>query len=143
VSLPIPDPEALWRWLPWGYLMTAALEAPVLMAGLGPTFASRLRCARQAAQPGDRRYAVRQRLAAALWLTAVTYPIVAVALPLLLWPRASYATYVVVAESFAIVVECALFRAAWRGTPRDLVVVALANVVSATAGSLIALRMGR
>jgi hypothetical protein len=123
VSLPVPDPDALWRWLPVGYAITVALEAPVLMAGLG-----------QPALPGDRRYTVRERMAAALWLTAVTYPVVAVALPLLLWPRASYATYAMVAETFAITVECALFRVVWRGTARDLAVVALANVVSAAVG---------
>ena len=71
------------------------------------------------------------------WLTAVTYPIVAVALPLLLWPRASYAVYVLVAETFAIAAECLLFRRVWGGTGRDLAVVAVANVVSAGIGSAI------
>jgi hypothetical protein len=31
-----PDPAALWRFLPWGYLLTVALELPVLFVGLSP-----------------------------------------------------------------------------------------------------------
>ncbi|HTV00980.1 MAG TPA: hypothetical protein VMF13_10595 [Luteitalea sp.] len=107
---------SLWAWLVPGYFFTVAIEGPFLLVGLGA------------------RYRWRQRLIAALWLTAVTYPIVAVALPLLLWPRASYLAYFTVAEVFAIAVECLLFRWTYAGTPRDLVVVGLANVASASAG---------
>lgn len=135
MSVPVPDAVALWRWLPVGYAITVALEAPVLVAGLGAAAAHRISGPRQPPSRGARRYTVRQRLAAAFWLTAVTYPIVAVALPLLLWPRAPYAVYVIVAETFAITAECLLFRRVWGGTGRDLVVVAIANVVSATAGT--------
>lgn len=123
------DALALWRWLPAGYLLTVAIETPVLLAGLGW----------QRAQPGsrpERRYSLRQRLAAALWLTAVTYPVVTIGLPLLLWPVASYTTYFFVAEGFAILVECLLFRIVWRGSSRDLAVVALANIASAAIGLL-------
>ena len=109
-------PAALWAWLLQGYLFTVAIEAPILLVGLG-SWHNR-----------------RRRLVAALWLTAVTYPVVAVALPLLLWPRASYATYFAVAEVFAIATECALFRWTFGRTTRDIIVVGLANVASATAG---------
>ncbi len=117
------DAGALWRWLPVGYVLTVALEAPVLLLGLGRWPVNEAR-----------RYTYAQRLAAAFWLTAVTYPIVIVALPLLMWPHASHATYVLVAEAWAIAAECALFRVVWRGSPQDLAIVALANVVSAMSG---------
>lgn len=124
------DALALWRWLPIGYLLTVAIEMPVLVAGLG-------RGAWRDDRP-VRRYTRRERLAAALWLTAATYPTVTIILPLLLWPRVSYASYFLVAEAFAIAVECLLFRWVWRGSARDLVVVALANVASAAVGALAA-----
>jgi hypothetical protein len=106
----------LWAWVVPGYLLTVAIEAPILLAGL------------------EARHRWSRRIAAGLWLTAVTYPIVVVALPLLLWPRLSYVAYVAVAEGFAIVVECMLFARVFGGTRRDLWVVAAANVASASAG---------
>jgi hypothetical protein len=130
------DPAALWRWLPVGYALTVALEAPVLLAGLGtarPDVQSR---PAGLLRRGTRRYTVRQRLAAACWLTGVTYPVVAVALPVAMWPHASYLTYIIVAETFAIAAECLLFKAVWGGSRRDRAVVALANVVSASLGWL-------
>lgn len=111
------DAAALWQWLPVGYLFTIAIEAPILIVGLRPSLP-----------------AVRTRIAAACWLTGVTYPVVVVVLPLLLWPVASYATYVASAESFAVVTECVLYRLVWRGSRHDLAIVALANVVSAAVG---------
>lgn len=36
-----PDPAALWRFLPWGYLLTVALELPVLLVGLSPRHSQR------------------------------------------------------------------------------------------------------
>ena len=109
-------PAALWAWLLPGYLFTVAIEAPILLLGLG------------------KQHPWQRRVLAALWLTAVTYPIVVVALPLVLWPRTSYGTYVVVAELFAVGTECVLFRQAFGGTTRDVVIVGLANVASAAAG---------
>lgn len=116
-----PEATALWHWLPIGYVATVLLETPVLWFGLG------------AAQPP------RTRLLAAAWLTGVTYPIVALVLPVLLWPRVSYTTYLVVAEAFAIATEMALFRWRWGGTRRDLLIVALANLASALIGGAIML----
>lgn len=111
-----PDLDALWRWLPVGYVLTVALETPVLWLGLSPS------------------HPRVTRLGAAAWLTGVTYPVVVVVLPLLLWPRASYLTYLLVAEAFAVAAEMALFRWRWHGTRRDLLVVATANVCSAVIG---------
>jgi hypothetical protein len=140
VSLPV-DPAVLWQWLPVGYALTVAFEAPVLLAGLGRGPTRRLDATAPSASapsgPPTRRYAVRQRIAASLWLTAVTYPIVAVVLPIVLWPREPYLTYVIAAETFAIAVECLLFRVVWHGTARDLMIVALANVVSASVGWIV------
>ena len=109
-------PGELWAWLVPGYVLTVAIEVPILLAGL------------------DVRHGWRRRVAAGLWLTAVTYPVVVVALPLLLWPRAPYLVYLAVAESFAIAAECALFARVFGGTGRDLRVVGTANVASAAAG---------
>ncbi|BCS32320.1 hypothetical protein TBR22_A15300 [Luteitalea sp. TBR-22] len=110
------DPAELWRWLPVGYVVTLAIEAPILSLGL------------------SRPVVGWQRLAVAAWLTAVTYPVVVVALPLALPASTPWLAYFLIAETFAIVTECLLFRLAWRGTWRDVGVVALANLVSATVG---------
>ena len=110
----VVDPIALWHWMPIGYAVTLAIETPVLLIGLRRSLPSGW-----------------MRVAAACWLTGVTYPIVVIVLPLLLWPIATYGTYLAVAESFAIVTECVLYKLIWRGSRRDVVVVALANVLSA------------
>ena len=113
------DILALWQWLPIGYVLTVLVETPVLAAGLSAA------------------HRARTRMLAAAWLTGVTYPVVAIVLPVLLWPRVSYPIYVLVAEAFAIVTEVGLFRWRWRGTRRDLAVVALANLLSATVGMVL------
>ena len=48
----------LWRFLPFGYLLTIAIETPILLFGLSP------------------HHPKRRRLLAGVWLTACTYPIV-------------------------------------------------------------------
>ena len=63
------DPWSLWQWLPLGYLLTVAVEAPVLMAGL--------RWPRDAVAPQGRVVTpalpavLAWRLMLAAWLTAV------------------------------------------------------------------------
>lgn len=134
---PAPSPAALWHWLPLGYALTVSLELPVLLVGLAPSVRARWPGAatdHEGATLGAGRYTLRQRLAAAFWLTAVTYPIVVVALPLLLWPRTPDVVYLLAAEAFAITAECLLFRLVWQGTRGDLMVVAMANALSAAAG---------
>lgn len=75
-------PTDLWLFLPFGYLFSVAIETPVLIFGLSP------------------RHTLRQRLFAGLWLTACTYPVVALVMPTL-FDGASRALYLFVAETFA------------------------------------------
>src|SRR6266536_3257413 len=59
------SPSELWRFLPLGYLLTILIETPILCVGLA------------------RRHPLRRKLFAGVWLTACTYPIVTLVLPLL------------------------------------------------------------
>lgn len=119
------SPLELWRFLPLGYLLTIAIETPILFFGLAP------------------RHPKRHRLLAGLWLTAATYPIVTLVLPLLL-ENYSRVVYLVVAETFAPVAECILFWLAFgsaaelgkRSMWRDFAAIVLANVASFTAGEI-------
>lgn len=90
------DPWELWRFLPRGYAWTIALEAPILWFGLSPG------------------HSPTRKLLAALWLTACTYPIVVLVLPLLVEDRFGRTAYLAVAETFAPVAEVALFLALTR-----------------------------
>lgn len=113
-----PTPAALWSFLPWGYLLTVAIELPVLLVGLSA------------------RHPLRDRLTAGLVLTAFTYPIVVCVLPPLVWGSWGWGWYLVVAETFAPVAECLLFRAAYGPAPnrwaavRDAAAIVLANLLS-------------
>jgi hypothetical protein len=124
-----PDPAALWRFLPWGYLLTVALELPVLLVGLSP------------------RHSLRDRIVAGFALTAFTYPIVVCVLPPLVWGPGGRLWYLVVAETFAPVAECLLFRAAhgpapsWRNAVRDNAAIVLANLFSFGAGHALLSRL--
>jgi hypothetical protein len=119
------SPLELWRFLPLGYLLTIAIETPILFFGLAP------------------RHPKRHRLLAGLWLTAATYPIVTLVLPLLL-ENYSRVVYLLVAETFAPVAECILFWLAFgsaaelgkRSMWRDFASIVLANVASFTAGEI-------
>ena len=113
-----PDPGSLWRFLPWGYLCTVAIEVPVLLLGL------------------SRGHPLRDRLTAGLALTAFTYPIVVCVLPPLVWEPWGRTWYLVVAETFAPLAECLLFRLGWGAGPdrraavRDCGAIVLANLLS-------------
>ena len=120
------DTAQLWLFLPVGYLLTVAVETPVLVLLLSA------------------RHPVRRRLFAGLWLTACTYPVVVLVLPVL-FANSSRAPYLAVAEVFAPVAECALFWLAFGGegslkessTWRDFAVITLANVLSFLAGEVV------
>src|SRR5713101_5899664 len=84
------SPSELWRFLPLGYLLSILIETPVLLLGL------------------SNRHSLKRKLFAGVWLTACTYPIVVLVLPMLFVNR-SRALYLVVAETFAPVAECILF----------------------------------
>jgi hypothetical protein len=115
----------LWLFLPIGYLFSVAVETPVLIFGLSP------------------RHTLRRRLFAGLWLTACTYPVVALILPSL-FEGAPRAAYLVVAETFAPVAECALFWLAFgekeligsRSMWRDFATIVAANLASFIAGEV-------
>lgn len=120
------SPSELWRFLPAGYLLTILIETPILLVGLPP------------------RHSLRRKLFAGVWLTACTYPIVVLVLPMLLsgWSRTSY---LLVAETFAPVAECILFWLAF-GTDketgrtsmwRDFIAIIVANLASFLAGEVV------
>jgi hypothetical protein len=124
-------PEELWAWMPGHYLITIAIETPILLVGLSA------------------RHSWKVRLFCGVWLTACTYPIVVLVLPLVfgLTPEVfAKATendsprllYLIVAETFAPVAECALFWMAFgkrelvgtRSMWQDLLVIVAANLAS-------------
>ena len=114
------SPWELWHFFPIGYLLTIAIETPVLFFGLSAHH-SKLR-----------------RIAAGFWLTGCTYPIVVLVLPLLMvdQPRT---VFLLVAETFAPLAECALFRLAFgkEATWRDFVVIVIANLASFAVGEVV------
>jgi hypothetical protein len=117
----------LWRFLLVGYLFTVLIETPVLVLGLSP------------------RHPLRHRVFAGLWLTACTYPVVVLVLPICLNGDEHPWLYLAVAETFAPVAECILFWAAFGdrrewlrpSMARDLAAVILANLLSFGLGELI------
>lgn len=120
------SPSELWRFLPLGYLLTILNETPVLCMGL------------------SRRHPIGRKLLSGVWLTACTYPIVTLVLPLL-FKSNSRTSYLLVAETFAPVAECALFWLAF-GTKaelgktsmwRDFITIILANLASFGLGEVL------
>ncbi|HEX8180678.1 MAG TPA: hypothetical protein VF525_14110 [Pyrinomonadaceae bacterium] len=119
-------PSELWLFLPAGYLLSVAIETPVLLAGL------------------PRQLSFRQRFCAGLWLTACTYPIVVLVLPVL-FASSPRSRYLLVAETFAPVAECALFWLAFhrkldartQTKVRSFAVIIVANLLSFLGGELL------
>jgi len=119
-------PSELWRFLPLGYLLTILIETPVLLIGL------------------SRRHSIKRRLVAGVWLTACTYPIVVLVLPLV-FANYSRALYLTIAEIFAPVGECILFWLAYgireelgkRSMWQDFATIVLANLASFLAGEVL------
>ena len=114
------SPFELWSFLPLGYLLTIAIETPILLFALSP------------------HHSKRRRIIAGLWLTACTYPIVTLVLPLLLIDH-SRAFFLLVAETFAPVAECVLFWLAFgkEATWRDFAVLVIANLASFLVGEVV------
>jgi hypothetical protein len=73
------------------YVVTIAVETPVLVAGL------------------SRRHPLMNRVFAGVWLTACTYPFVWLIFPFLIDRRTNNTLYLAVAETFAPAAECLLF----------------------------------
>lgn len=110
----------LWQFLPLGYLLSILIETPVLVIGL------------------SRRHPLRRRILSGIWLTACTYPIVTLVLPLAL-ADFSRAIFLIVAETFAPVAECLLFWMAFgegSGKWRDFLAIVMANLASFAGGEL-------
>jgi hypothetical protein len=115
----------LWHFLPLGYLLTILIETPILIVGL------------------SRRHPLQRKLFAGVWLTACTYPIVVLVLPLLFAPD-QRSLYLIVAEIFAPVAECGLFWLAFGnkeqvGKPsmwRDFLAIIVANLASFAVGEV-------
>jgi len=120
------SPNELWTFLPLGYLVTVLIETPILLVGLSP------------------RHSLNRKLLGGIWLTACTYPIVTLVLPLLFAPE-SRTLYLVVAETFAPVAECVLFWTAFgreellgkRSMWRDFATIIVANLASFGLGELL------
>ncbi len=124
------ESQELWRFLPWGYLLTVTIELPVLLVGLSA------------------RHSWKTRLIAGFGLTAATYPIVVLVMPLAL-ASSSRTTYLAVAEVFAPLAECGLFRLAIgrdesihpakyrRALARDFTAIICANLASFLAGEIV------
>ena len=117
--------DQLWRFLPIGYLVTIAVEIPILIVGL------------------SNRHPLKRKLMAGVWLTACTYPIVVLVLPVLL-TNYSRATYLLIAETFAPVAECVLFWLAFGSRSemrppmwRDFGAIVLANLASFAVGEVL------
>ena len=119
-------PAELWAWLPYGYAVSIMIETPVLVVGLSP------------------RHSLARKLFAGVWLTACTYPIVVLVMPLLV--TSSRGAYLAVAETFAPVAECALFWLAFgekselgrRSMWRDFAAIVIANLASFIGGEIMA-----
>jgi hypothetical protein len=119
----------LWTFLPLGYLLSILIETPVLLVGLSA------------------RHSMGRRFFAGFWLTACTYPIVILVMPLLI---ASRGPYLLIAETFAPVAECALFWMAFgtwtefgqRSMVRDMTAIVLANLASFGGGELLRVTTG-
>lgn len=123
----MPMAEHLLRFLLFGYVLTVAIEAPILLIGLSA------------------RYTMRRRVLAGCWLTACTYPIVVLVLPYVVWEPYGRTAYLAVAETFAPVAECAVFYFAFdrpeaaprREAIRNATVITAANVASFLTGELL------
>jgi len=120
------SPSELWRFLLIGYPVTILIETPVLLIGL------------------SKRHSLKRRLFAGVWLTACTYPIVVLVMPLV-FANVSRAIYLLVAETFAPVAECVLFWLAYgtseelgkRSMWQDFAAIVFANLTSFLGGELL------
>ena len=120
------NPAFLWSFLPRGYAFSVAVETPILLLGL------------------SRGHSLSRKLFAGFWLTACTYPIVVLVLPLLIDTENHLMAYLMIAETFAPLAECLLFWAAFDriasekiSTTRDMILITAANLASFGLGELV------
>ena len=120
------SPSDLWRFLLIGYPFTILIETPALLLGL------------------SQRHSIKRRIFAGVWLTACTYPIVVLVMPLM-FGGVSRTIYLVVAETFAPVAECVLFWLAYgkaeelgkRSMWQDFATIVIANLASFLGGEVL------
>ena len=120
------SPSDLWRFLLIGYPFTILIETPVLLLGL------------------SQRHSIKRRIFAGFWLTACTYPIVVLVMPLM-FGGVSRTIYLAVAETFAPVAECVLFWLAYGKTEelgkrsmwQDFATIVIANLASFLGGEVL------
>ena len=120
------SPSELWHFLLLGYPLTILIETPILVIGL------------------SRRHSLKRRLFAGVWLTACTYPIVVLVMPLV-FANSSHTVYLAVAETFAPVAECLLFWAAYgesvelgkKSMWQDFATIVSANLASFIVGEIL------
>lgn len=120
------SPSELWRFFPLGYLLTILIETPILVVGL------------------SKRHSIKRRLIAGVWLTACTYPIVVLVMPMI-FRSESRTLYLTVAETFAPVAECVLFWLAYgikqetgkRSMWQDFATIVVANLASFLGGEVL------
>jgi hypothetical protein len=121
------SPSDLWHFFLFGYFFSILIETPILLIGL------------------SRRHSFKQKLFAGIWLTACTYPIVVLVMPLL-FVNSSRTIYLAVAETFAPVAECILFWLAYgkseevgkRSMWQDFATIVVANLASFIGGEVMA-----
>lgn len=121
------DPAFLTYALIVGYLLGVTIETPVLLVTLSSV------------------HSKRRKFLSGIWLTACTYPFVAVAIPYLIDPTAHGILYKAVAEIFAPLAECGLFWFAYKKSThwtkgklcQDICAIVFANLTSFGAGELI------
>ena len=120
------SPSDLWRFFPLGYLFTILIETLILLVGL------------------SQKHSIKRRLIAGVWLTACTYPIVVLVMPLL-FAGTSRTVYLAVAETFAPGAECVLFWLAYgtsaefgkRSMWQDFATIVVANLASFIGGEIL------
>jgi len=120
------SPSELWHFFLIGYPLTILIETPILVLGL------------------SRRHSLKRRLFAGVWLTACTYPVVVLVLPLVM-ANVSHTVYLIVAETFAPVAECVLFWVAYgeaeefgkRSMWQDFSTIVIANLASFLGGEVL------
>jgi len=120
------------RMMAVGYVITVAIEAPVLLVGL------------------SRRHPIKHRIFAGLWLTACTYPILWLVLPEFFRLPEQHVLYLAVGETFVPIAECLLFWFAFgkaeprsrAATIRDMVTIVIANLLSFGFGEVFNQKIG-
>lgn len=105
-----------------GYCATVAVEIPVLLVGLAPE------------------HNRQTKLSAGLLLTAFTYPVVVLVLPILVTQTWGHTAYLLVAETYAPIAEVLFFRFITNQSllahpDRDAVAIILANISSFALGA--------